>query len=196
MNYRINHDSSEKTHNRFLQDPTEWEHYHAVYRGDRKSWPVVPYQEAISWFKARPHMVIGDFGCGEALLAQELDNRVFSFDHIAINKNVVACDIAHVPLDDCSLDGAVFSLSLMGSNFIDYLREARRCLKLDGQLWIAEPSSRMQDDDAFKDFLFRLGFDVSRFEKKWKFTFVKALKSEREVNETALQALNLSSVLQ
>lgn len=195
MNYRINHESSEKTHDRFLKDPAEWEHYHAVYREDRKSWPVVPYQEAISWFKARPHMIIGDFGCGEALLAQELDNRVFSFDHIAINKNVVACDIAHVSLDDCSLDGAVFSLSLMRSNFIDYLREARRCLKLDGQLWIAESSSRIPDDNAFKDFLYRLGFDVSRVEKKWKFTFIKALKSEREINENALQFLKTSEIL-
>ena len=52
--------------------------------------------------------------------------------------HVIACDVSHVPLDDESLDVAVFSLSLMGANFTDYLREAHRCLKLDGHLWIDE----------------------------------------------------------
>lgn len=195
MNYRINHDTSSKTHERFLKDPTEWVHYHAIYREDRESWTVIPYQEASKWFKARPHMVIADFGCGEALLAAELENKVHSFDHVAINESVVACDMTHVPLDDLSIDAAVFSLSLMGSNFIDYLKEANRCLKLDGQLWIAEPTSRIKEIGAFKDLLFRLGFDVSRVDEKWKFTFIKAIKSEREINSKALGVLETQQIL-
>ena len=50
---------------------------------------------------------------------------------VAVNENVVACDMAHVPLDDETLDVAIFSLSLMGSNFSEYVREAYRALKLD-----------------------------------------------------------------
>ncbi len=195
MNYRINHEPSKTTHDRFHKDPTEWEHYHASYREDRKSWPVTPYQEAIKWFKARPHMIIGDFGCGEALLAAELENTVHSFDHVAINKKVTPCDMTHVPLDDECLDAAVFSLSLMGTNFVDYLKEAHRCLKLDGHLWIAEPTSRIKDINAFKDLLFRLGFDINRVEEKWKFTFIRALKSEREINLNVLETLKNKNIL-
>jgi ubiquinone/menaquinone biosynthesis C-methylase UbiE len=89
--------------------------------------------------------VIGDFGCGTAQLAEALNERhiVHSFDHIAINNSVVACDIAAgVPLPDESLDLAVFSLSLMGPNWQDQLVEARRCLKPTGQvlIWTASRS--------------------------------------------------------
>lgn len=195
INSRINHASSTQTHKRFLEHPEEWECYHSLYREDRKSWPVVPYEEAIKWFKARPHMVIGDFGCGEALLAASVENTVFSFDHVAINENVTACDVCHTSLDDACLDAAVFSLSLMGSNFLEYLKEAHRCLKLDGYLWIAEPTSRIQDITLFRDLLYRLGFDVSRVDQKWKFTFIKAIKTERELNESALDLFIPSSFL-
>lgn len=92
MNSRINHAPSVQTHKRFLDHPEEWECYHSVYREDRKSWPIVSYEEAVKWFKARPHMVIGDFGCGETLLAANVENKVFSFDHVAINlKTAVNC---------------------------------------------------------------------------------------------------------
>lgn len=195
MNSQINHASSSTTYKRFLNHPEEWEYYHSVYCEDRKSWPIIPYEEAIKWFKARPHMVIGDFGCGEALLAANLENKVFSFDHVAINENVTACDMSHTSLDDSCLDAAVFSLALMGENFVDYLKEAYRCLKLDGHLWIAEPTSRIQNIEHFKDLLFRLGFDVSRVDEKWKFTFIKAIKSEREINQKSLGILNFRSIL-
>jgi hypothetical protein len=195
INYRISHTPSGEMHERFLKDPAEWEHYHAIYREDRKNWPIVPYQEAIKWCKARPCLVIGDFGCGEALLASEVENEVHSFDHIAINERVIACDMAHVPLDDSCLDASVFSLSLMGSNFIDYLKEAHRCLKLDGHLWIAEPTSRIKDIKVFQDLLFRMGFDVSRIDQKWEFTFIKAIKSEREQNFKALEEAICQEIL-
>ena len=39
--------------------------------------------------------------------ASVLSNTVHSFDRVAINDNVVACDMAHVPLDDETLDVAI-----------------------------------------------------------------------------------------
>jgi SAM-dependent methyltransferase len=198
MNSRINRTASTVTHKRFREHPDEWEFYHASYRKDRKDWPVIPYEEAIKWFKVegRWHMVIGDFGCGEAILAASIPNKVYSFDHIAIDQNVViAGDMAHVPLDDACLDAAVFSLSLMGSNFVDYLQEAHRCLKLDGHLWIAEPTSRLTDINLFKDLLFKLGFDVAHVNEKWKFTFIRAIKSERQLNIKAIESKNLKKIL-
>ena len=120
----------------------------------------------------------GDFGCGEALIAQavgELHN-VHSFDHIAINDSVVACDMTNTPLGERSLDVAIFSLSLMGSNFTDYLREAWRVLKVDGTLHIWEATSRFKDSDAFAGKLRKLGFKPSWPETRGKFTYIEAKK--------------------
>jgi ubiquinone/menaquinone biosynthesis C-methylase UbiE len=76
-------------------------------------------------------------------------HTVHSFDHVAVYNDVVACDLAHVPLDDETLDVAIFSLSLMGANFTDFLREAYRTLKLDGQLHIIEATERFTDRSQF-----------------------------------------------
>ncbi len=186
MNQEINNDSSQDTHKRFLKSPEEWHDYHASFRATRESWPVIPNHEALKWCKTRPDLVIGDFGCGEALLAQELKNKIYSFDHVAINNSVIACDMSQVPLENESIGAAIFSLSLMGTNFVDYLKEAKRCLKLDGWLWLAEPTSRIKDIEQFKELLRKLGFYMIDVESKDRFTFIKALKSEREMNEIGL----------
>lgn len=143
----------------------------------RNDWTIIPYKEAVKWCKARPHLIIGDFGCGEALLAKEVDNTVYSIDHIAINEHVISCDMTRTPLEDESLDAAIFSLSLMGSNYIDYLKEAHRCLKLDGHLWIAESTSRFSQL-ALEPEISAIGFDIIRTYEKGKFTFLKAIKSD------------------
>ena len=40
--------------------------------------------------------VVADFGCGEAAIAQSVGNKVHSFDLVAKNKFVTACDMAKV----------------------------------------------------------------------------------------------------
>ena len=40
--------------------------------------------------------VVADFGCGEALIAQSITNKVYSFDLIAKNTFVTACNMAKV----------------------------------------------------------------------------------------------------
>lgn len=189
MNQKINCETSQQTNQHFLSNPSEWYDYHAVYSEARNDWEVIPYQEAIKWCTDRPDYIVGDFGCGEAFLVKELANRVYSFDHVAINDKVIACDMSNVPLNDASLDVAVFSLSLMGINFVDYLKEARRCLKLDGHLWIAEPTLRIKHEDSFKELLERIGFYVLYIKKKGKFTFIEALKSGKEINEEMVKVL-------
>jgi hypothetical protein len=145
----------------------------------------VPYEERIRWCQERSGYVIGDFGCGEAKLAEAVSDRhtVHSFDHVAVNDDVVACDMAHVPLDDETLDVAIFSLSLMGANFTDYLREAHRTLRLDGQLHIMEATARFSNRDQFANGLEGLGFTILRVEDRWKFTHIRALKTERRPRE-------------
>jgi hypothetical protein len=155
--------------------------YHTLYQESRKTWSVIPYEEMIRWCERRSGYSIGDFGCGEAKLAEAVSDRhtVYSFDHIAVNDKVIACDMAHVPLEDEALDVAIFSLSLMGSNFTDYLSEAYRTLKLDGQLHIIEATSRFSNLTQFRTDLEALGFDVVSVQDMWKFTHIRAMKTER-----------------
>ena len=72
---------------------------------------------------------MADFGCGEARLAQEVKNKVHSFDFVALSDMVVKCDMKNVPLNSSSIDIAVFCLSLMGTNVVEFLCEAHRVLK-------------------------------------------------------------------
>ena len=162
MNNRWYAATSDKTHTRLEANPEEWAHYHTMYQELRKSWDVVPFEEEIRWLERREGMDVGDFGCGEALIAASASerHRVHSFDHVAVNETVHACDISAVPLDAECLDVAVFCLSLMGANFTDYIREAHRVLRLDGQLHIWEPASYFDDPEAFEADLRRLGFQV------------------------------------
>ena len=79
-------------------------------------------------------IVVGDFGCGEAAIAMSFEDdpdvRVHSFDLQAPNEHVTVADIANVPLANGVLDIAIFSLSLMGTNWVDFLVEAHRTLKM------------------------------------------------------------------
>lgn len=162
MNNRWYAAGSDKTHARLAANPEEWAHYHTEYRRLRESWPVVPFKEEIRWLAARPHQVVGDFGCGEAEIAKALGDThtIISFDHVAIDPDrVTACDMRKVGLVDGTLDVAIFCLSLMGANFADYLREAHRCLRLDGVLHIWEATSYFDDPTAFCRQLERLGFE-------------------------------------
>jgi hypothetical protein len=78
---------------------------------------------------------------------------------------------------------AIFSLSLMGVNFADYLKDAHRTLKLDGHLHIIEATSRFTDRDRFAEGLKGLGYDIVSIEDRWKFTYIRALKTELQPRE-------------
>ncbi len=145
MNSRFNTAYSKTTHERLNENPEEWYLYHTLYREARKTWEEIPFEKIAKSLKKRPDWVIGDFGCGEAKLAEILSNKVLSFDYVAINEKVTACDITHIPLEDETLDVAVFSLSLMGLNYAEYLKEANRTLKFGGMLKVAEPINRWLD---------------------------------------------------
>jgi len=40
--------------------------------------------------------VVVDFGCGDAKIARSVPNVVHSYDLVALNEHVTACDMAHV----------------------------------------------------------------------------------------------------
>lgn len=188
MNNRWYASSSATTHARLASNPEEWAHYHTMYRQLRESWPVVPYKEEIRWLSEREGLLVGDFGCGEAFIAKAVSDRhqVHSFDHVAIDESVVACDITKVPLSDGALDVAILCLALMGANYTDYIREAHRCLRLDGQLHIWEPKSHFDDVRAFAAQLRRLGFDVLTPETEGAFVRIYAMRNAKNSDLTVV----------
>ena len=142
----------------------------------------------IKWFDQREGYSIGDFGCGEAKIAEALSDKhtIYSFDYIAINDNVIAGDMSNVPLEDEELDAAIFSLSLMGTNTEDYIEEAHRTLKLDGYLHIIESTSRFSDIENFTKQLENFGFKTIEVSNLWKFTQIYAIKISRIIKKSKL----------
>ena len=180
MNARINNTYSKNTHLRFKENPEEWYQYHTLYREVRQNWLEIPYETFAKWLSQRPDWIVGDFGCGEAIFSNLVQNKVYSFDHIAINEKVIACDFSNTELEGETLDVVIFSLSLMGINIEDYLKEAYRVLKYGGFLKIAEPISRWEDQKEKRlcNFIEKAGFKISgSLEKRNKFIFIEATKS-------------------
>jgi hypothetical protein len=66
--------------------------------------------------------VVGDFGCGDGRLGETVPCTTHSFDLVAHRPHITACNIAHVPLTEGVLDVAVFCLSLMGTDFLQFIQ--------------------------------------------------------------------------
>lgn len=94
---------------------------------------------------------IADLGCGDAQLAAslapsatKLNLKLLSYDLHSPNSHVTKADISNLPLDDGSVDVAIFCLSLMGTNWVSFVEEAWRVLRSDGkgECWVSEVKSR------------------------------------------------------
>jgi len=133
----------------FEQDPQAFHAYHEGYSASMARWPDQPLDEIISYIRKRSsNLVIVDMGCGEAHLARTLlptHRHVHSFDFLALNEHVHACDFAHTPLSNNSIDIVVFCLSLMGTNLTEFIIEAHRILRLRGTMKIVEIASRFEN---------------------------------------------------
>ncbi|KAB1211697.1 Ribosomal RNA-processing protein 8 [Morella rubra] len=149
----------------FKEDPELFNVYHAGYQEQMSHWPEQPVNIITKWLKDHsPSLVVADFGCGDARLSRNVKNKVFSLDLVSNDPTVIACDMSKTPLDDSVVDVAVFCLSLMGTTFPSYLKEAHRVLKPCGWLLIAEVKSRFDpatggaDPKKFSNAICELGF--------------------------------------
>ncbi|GAN03473.1 conserved hypothetical protein [Mucor ambiguus] len=184
----------------FQEKPELFDEYHEGFRHQVESWPVNPVDVIINQLKKLPKdTIIADLGCGDAMIAQSLTKqKVLSFDLIAKNDLVTACDITKLPLEANSVDVAVFSLSLMGTNYLDFLKEAHRVLKVGGELKIAEVVSRFSDLDSFISLLEGLGFDFMDKEDDNKMFvmlyFTKQPNYEEEIDSEMLAGLSKTQI--
>ena len=155
------------------QNPGVFSAYHEGFREQVKKWPKNPVHKCFEWLQHKPYdTVVADFGCGDAELAKLIGKskkKVYSLDletpsHAPF---VIACNMAKTPLESNSIDVAVFSLSLMGTDYYKFIEEASRVLKVKGTLWIAEVKSRFDGKNgtasisSFISSLKNAGFDVN-----------------------------------
>ncbi|GAA5967904.1 hypothetical protein JCM11641_005804 [Rhodosporidiobolus odoratus] len=92
--------------------------------------------------------------------------KVLSFDLVSQSSYVVEAECSSVPLPGGTaggevVDSVVCCLSLMGTDWVKMIREARRVLREGGVLKIAEVTSRFTSVDDFVKLLGSLGFSLS-----------------------------------
>ncbi|KAI8319609.1 hypothetical protein GQ54DRAFT_265009, partial [Martensiomyces pterosporus] len=155
--------TGDKAFDMVQKDPAIFEEYHQGFTSQVEKWPVNPVDVFIKYLQSKPRAVVADMGCGEAKLAATVGEQhtVHSFDLVAHNEYITPCNIAHVPLKDGVVDVAIFSLALMGTDFLGFIREANRILKQGGELKIAEVVSRISSVQAFIQALEEQGFKLT-----------------------------------
>ncbi|KAM4628442.1 uncharacterized protein rrp8 [Polymixia lowei] len=184
--------SSGEAKRMFKQDPQAFGIYHKGFTAQVQRWPANPVDDIISYIQQKPAtLVVADFGCGDCKVARSVKNKVHSFDLAPVCDLVTVCDMANVPLDDGTVDIAVFCLSLMGTNLVDFLVEANRVLVMGGVLKVAEVASRFENARSFLTVLAGLGFkSVSKDTENshfYSFEFVKTGNAPENVKKSGLQ---------
>lgn len=108
-----------------------------------------------------------DLGCGEGRLYEYLNAKrkdlVKNFRCFDLQKTkpfIEVCDISNLKMDSESIDFVVFCLSLMGTNFGQFLKEASRVLNLQGTCIILEVSTRLTNKEKLLENLNQLGFTL------------------------------------
>lgn len=180
LNQKLYESDSKQALAYFQEHPDDFAHYHYGFREQTKAWPVNPvdiFVERLQELSARHKkpqqpITVADLGCGDAKLAVSLASdahvAVHSFDLVAVNEHVTVASMTDVPLKSDSVDLVIFSLSLMNTDYIEAVREAHRLLRDNGQLWIAEVSSRMEGPKGVRDFVDALkseGFVIEKVDQ-------------------------------
>ena len=182
LNRQINVSNSDTIYKKMSANKGEmWEEYHRRLREARKTWSVDPLDRIMEAIEKMPQWLpIGDFGCGEAFLADKFESRVQSYDVVAHDSRVTACDMKKVPIKDGDIGIAVFCQSLMGKNWPDYIKEAARCLPKNGILLIAETTKSLSEPRLgnLRDVIKENGFELNPegCYDEYKFTFIEARK--------------------
>lgn len=164
LNEKGHHWSSDIMHKFINDNPQILKDYHKVRTPDMQNWDEIPYEVIAKHIKNKKS-IVADFGCGENLFKECIPNTVYGFDHYALNESVIACNMNNIPLEDESIDVAIFSLSLWGTknDINDYFKEAYRVLNYGGQIYVAETNKRyttLNDKKQLVEQLNKIGFEI------------------------------------
>ena len=174
---------SENTKKMFKEIPDLWNKYHDSRDFSFKGYDnqdEIPVNKIISYLETKKNhkLKILDLGCGRNLIHTHFkDNKKFNitgYDYVSFNGSKEA-DISNLPEEDESIKICIYSQSLMGSNWKDYLTEGRRVLEYNGEMIISESIERY---DIIKKYLEELGMHIIKddYIEKNRWFYIYAIK--------------------
>ncbi|KZO90693.1 hypothetical protein CALVIDRAFT_542448 [Calocera viscosa TUFC12733] len=178
INEQLYTTSASHAHELMRAQPGLYSDYHAGFASQLAGWPTPPLEALAHLLQALPkHALIADLGSGPGTLARKLvprGRKVLSFD-LQADEWVTEADFCErIPLpgaegersEGAVVDAAVCCLSLMGTDWVRGVREARRVLVAKGQLFVAEVTSRFTSVDTFVQVVESVGFSLQKQEDK------------------------------
>jgi superfamily II DNA or RNA helicase len=147
------------THEKLQSNPAEWHAYHAARDVSFQGYvdqSQIPRNRVIAHLgnKRKHRLRILDLGCGRNNIARhfadEKDHKfaIQGYDHVAEEgSGALAGNIADLAAqeEDESADICIYSQSLMGSDWRDYLTEGHRMLRYNGEFIISEHVKMLDD---------------------------------------------------
>lgn len=178
---KANTSTSEHMHNWFVNNPNEWKEYHKQREVSKSKWLEDPVDVIAKELNERNDTnVIADLGCGLAKLSKivKSPNKVISVDHYSEDPDVIKADIADLSeyINYNEVDITVFCLSLWGTNYLDYIKEAYRITSKRGFMYIVEPNDEF-DFDKLNEDIKQIGFNKINEIIRGKFTYLTFIKN-------------------
>ena len=202
LNEKLYTMSNEEAKEYFKDNKEDFEIYHKGFSMQCEKWPIIPNDLILKTLKLEKYKnkTIADVGCGEAKLAQNLvpfGYKIYSFDLVSLNKFVIQCDMKKLPLKNKEIDIAIFCLSLMNKNFIPFIYEANRVLKIKGKLLIAEISSRIINLKNFLEIFKQLNFKLFKQKNIENYFTILSFKkiSDAKINKKLINKENTFDIL-
>ena len=101
-------------------------------------------------------------GCGRNLIKEHFKSNkkldITGYDYVSFNGSKIS-DISKLPEDDDDIDICVYSQSLMGSNWKEYIDEGLRILRYNGEMIISESVERYE---LIKSYINELGCHIMK----------------------------------
>ncbi len=169
LNEMLYTQSSKESLDYFKDREVDMKVYHDGFRRQTERWTHQPLQIISEFIKENENRfknaTILDLGCGEGQLEVMLKRKrigkvIESYDLVSLAPHVKVCDVKNIPRESESVDMVVFCLSLMGTNYMEFVQEANRLLKKDGYLVIAEVTSRFTSLSLFQILIRQMGFKL------------------------------------
>jgi len=160
-----------KTTKLMFEDKKLWHKYHDArdisFMGyDNQD--EIPLNKIIEYLETKKNrkLKILDLGCGRNEIKRKFkENKKFEiegYDYISYNGSIES-DISNLKDENESVDICVFSQSLMGSNWKEYINEAIRVLRYNGEIIISESIERYE---KIKEYINEKNLHIKRVENK------------------------------
>jgi hypothetical protein len=159
-----------------------WHDYHNARDHSFKGYleqDLLPVNTIIEYLetKKKYKMNILDLGCGRNEIYMHFKDyekfTITGYDHVSYNDSI-SQDISHLPVEDGTINICIYSQSLMGSNWNEYLKEGQRVLGFGGEMIIVESIERY---DIIKKYIEEeLGMMIKneRSSTRWFYMYVTA----------------------